>query len=52
LNLTCEGLLLWMRKGGRKETPTTLRLMHRTFTGITITDTFVCFAGRDELAQR
>jgi hypothetical protein len=52
LNIACEGLLLRMRKGVRKETPMKLHLMRRTFIGITIADTSACFAGRDDLAQR
>jgi hypothetical protein len=34
------------------ETPTKLHLTCRTFAYIMITDTFVCFAERDSLAQR
>jgi hypothetical protein len=58
LNLACEGLLLGMRKGDRKETPTKLHLtqrtfINRTFINIMIVNTFiVCFTERDSLTQR
>jgi hypothetical protein len=51
LNLACKGLLLGMQKGGHMETPMKLHLTHRTFVGIAIVNTFICFAGRDSLAQ-
>jgi hypothetical protein len=52
LNPVCEGLLLEMRKGGHKEIPTKLHLVHRTFVDIVIANTFIiCFAGRDSVAQ-
>jgi hypothetical protein len=41
-----------MWKGGHKETTMKLDLTRRTFTYIMIADTSVCFAGRDNLAQR
>jgi hypothetical protein len=44
--------MLGMWKGGRKETPMKLHLVHHTFINITITNTFIVyFAGRDSLAQ-
>jgi hypothetical protein len=53
LNLACEGLLLGMRKGDRKETPMKLHLTQRTFINIMIVNTFiVCFTERDSLTQR
>jgi hypothetical protein len=52
LNLTGEGLLLGMQKGGHKETPTKLHLTRRTFVSITIANTSIDVAGRNDLAQR
>jgi hypothetical protein len=45
--------LLGMWKGGHKEIPTKLYLVHWTFVNIMIVNTFVvCFVGRDNLAQK
>jgi hypothetical protein len=53
LNLAYEGLLLGMRKGGRKETPIKLYLTHWTSINIMTVNTFIiCFVGRDMLTQR
>jgi hypothetical protein len=53
LNLASEGLLLGMQKGGRKETPMRLYLMHGTFTNVMTINTLIpCVAGRGSHAQR
>jgi hypothetical protein len=61
LNLAYEGLLLGMRKGGRKETLMKLHPTHRTklhpanqtFIDNTTVDNFIiCFVGKDNLTPR